>query len=337
MAEIKVNITAGSIAKFFVSAILMYLVYLLSDVLVFLFVAIVLSTLIEPFANAFERRRIPRAIAVLVVYILFFGIITAVVSLLAPIIIEDTPQLIANLQNTWGKFIDSAWWDRITGFGVSGLADYDLTSAGANTLTSVYARIVHIFGGLVSMIIVLVMTFYLSIQRDPIKKILTTVLPESILPRWLDVAEKMKEKMGRWIRGQLILSLIMGVLVFCGLKILGIKYALVLGLFIAILEFIPYVGPILASLPAMFIAFSDRGITGLLTVMVLYVVIQQSENHLIVPKVMQKAVGLNPIVSIVAVLSGAKLAGVLGALVAIPVATALSVLLQHVLEKKSDN
>jgi predicted PurR-regulated permease PerM len=219
---------------------------------------------------------------------------------------------------------------------VGGFGGTDFSASGA-TLTSVYAHVVKFFGGFISLVIIFVMTFYLTIQRDPIKKILTTVLPETMLPQWLDVAEKMKEKMGLWIRGQLLLSLTVGILVFCGLKILVIKYALVLGLFVAVLEFLPYIGPILASIPAMFIAFSDKGLVGFFTVMVMYFVIQQFENHLIVPKVMQKAVGLNPIVSIVSVLSGAKLAGVLGALVAIPVATALSVLLQHVLAKKTEN
>jgi len=335
MAEVKVNITAGSIAKLFMFLAGAVLVYLLADVLVMLFVAIVISTLIEPLANAFEKRKIPRAIAVLVIYILFFGVIAAIVAFLAPVIMQDAPKMMANLQNTWGKFIDSVWWERITGMG-GGISNTDF-SAGAGTLSSVYAHVVKFFGGFISLIIIFVMTFYLTIQRDPIKKILTTLLPEAMWSRSLEVAEKMKEKMGLWIRGQLLLSLIMGTLVFCGLKILGIKYALVLGLLIAILEFLPYIGPILASLPAMLIAFSERGLVGFFTVMIMYFVIQQFENHLIVPKVMQKAVGLNPIVSIVSVLSGAKLAGVLGALVAIPVATALSVLLQHVLAKKNEN
>ncbi len=131
--------------------------------------------------------------------------------------------------------------------------------------------------------------------------------------------KKMSKKMGEWLRGQLILGLIVALAVYVGLTFLGVKYALVLALMAGVLEVIPYVGPIISLVPALFIGFAQSPVIGVLVV-VLYVVIQQVENHILVPKVMQKVTGLNPIISILALLVGLKAGGLAGAILAIPLA-----------------
>ena len=135
----------------------------------------------------------------------------------------------------------------------------------------------------------------------------------------------------------MILSILVGLLVFLGLSLLQIKYAAILAILAGLLEFVPYVGPVFAAIPALFLGFSQAGIVKMLLVLLMYIVLQQLENHILVPKVMQKAVGLNPIVSIIALLAGAQLAGFIGVLIAIPVATALSVFIEDVLAKDRKN
>jgi len=139
--------------------------------------------------------------------------------------------------------------------------------------------------------------------------------------------------MGAWLRGQLILCFIIGLGVFIGLTVLGVEYALVLGLIAGLLEMIPYVGPWTAAALAIFIALGQAPALALI-VLIYFVVLQQAENNLLVPKIMRKAVGLNPIISILAVITGAKLAGFIGVLFAIPVASALSILLQDFFKNK---
>jgi predicted PurR-regulated permease PerM len=146
---------------------------------------------------------------------------------------------------------------------------------------------------------------------------------------------RMQEKIGRWLRGQLLLSLIIFLMTYAGLTILGVRYALVLALFAGVTELIPYIGPFIGLVPALFIALTQSPIVAL-GVLVLYIIIQQLENYVIVPKVMQRAVGLNPIVIIVAMLVGAKMAGILGIILAVPVATALSVAVGDLFELKRD-
>jgi len=308
---------------------------------------LILATLIDPFADWFQKHKIPRALAVLVIYIILFGILTGAILLLVPIISHDLPQLMENLGSFWTNLQDNVWWQKIVdgvqnvqntliSYGVNIQEGVNSNSAGVeNTLSGVFSTISGFFGGVFSLVLVLVLTFYMVVQEDPLKKILRSIIPDEYIPWYAQIMKRMREKLGAWMRGQLILSLVIGVLVFIGLSILQIKYAAILGMLAAILEFIPYVGPVLAAIPALFLAFSQGGVIKLIFVIVMYIIIQQLENHLLVPKVMQKAVGLNPVIIIVAILAGAKLAGILGVLIAIPVATVLSVFVQDVLAKKN--
>ncbi|PJC52670.1 MAG: hypothetical protein CO030_01620, partial [Candidatus Magasanikbacteria bacterium CG_4_9_14_0_2_um_filter_42_11] len=180
------------------------------------------------------------------------------------------------------------------------------------------------------------MTFYLVSQDDPLGKILRSLVPEQHIPYVSSLFRKIQDKLGAWMRGQLILSITIGLMVTIGLSIVGVKYAAVLGLLAALLEFIPILGPIFASIPALFFAFSNGGMVVFVIVLIMYIVIQQFENHILVPKIMQRAVGLNPIVSIVAILVGARFGGVVGVILAIPVATATSVILKDLFDKQKD-
>ena len=146
----------------------------------------------------------------------------------------------------------------------------------------------------------------------------------------LELFAVIQKKTGDWARGQLILGLIIAVLSFIGLIFLLPKYALVLALVAGITELVPYIGPILGAIPAVFLGFTvqpfsfGRG----LAVLILYIVIQQVENNLLVPQVMKKSVGLNPVVIIIVMLIGARLAGIVGLILAIPVATAIGVIIK---------
>lgn len=348
MEDIKVHISTRTILKILGVLFAVYLLYLVSDILMILFVALILAALIDPFADLLQSKKIPRAIAVIIIYLVLFGIITLSIVLLTPVISKDLPLFVDNIGKFWVELQDNHIYQRILegtkniqntlssyGFG-EGQAVSQVSSGGvSNTLSGVFSTISGFFGGIFSLVLILVMTFYMVVQEDFLKKVLRSVLPDEYIPWCSQLMKKIRDKLGAWMRGQLLLSLIIGLLVFVGLSILGVKYAAVLGLLAALLEFIPYVGPVLAAIPALLLAFGQDGLAKLVIVVLVYIVIQQLENHLLVPKVMQKAVGLNPIISIVALLAGAKLAGVIGALIAIPVATALSVLLQDVLEKKN--
>lgn len=351
MQDIRIHISTVSLLKVLGVLALLAVLYLVRDIVLLLFVSLILAALIDPFAGWFGRHRIPRALAVLLIYIVLFGLLGLAIALLTPVITNDVPQLIENLR----KFFISAQEstavqgflhgleniERATGSFGSGAAGAGVipsqSSGVERTITGIFSTVTGVFGGIFSLGLVLVMTFYMVVQDDPLKKILRSVAPDEYVPYFSQLFKKMRDKLGDWMRGQLVLSFLIGLLVFAGLFALQIKYAAVLGLLAAFFEFIPYLGPILAAIPALFFAFSQGGFIKFLFVAIMYLVIQQIENQLLVPKIMQRAVGLNPIVSIVAILVGAKLAGIVGILLAIPVATALSVFLKDVLVEKTQH
>lgn len=350
MQDIRIHISTVSLLKVLGVLALLAVLYFVRDIVLLLFVSLILAALIDPFAGWFARHRIPRALAVLLIYVVLFGLLGLAIALLTPVITNDVPQLIENLKKFFISAQESAAVqgflhgleniERATGSfgaGAAGSGVLPSQSSGVErTITGIFSTVTGVFGGIFSLGLVLVMTFYMVVQDDPLKKILRSIAPDEYVPYFSQLFKKMRDKLGDWMRGQLVLSLVIGLLVFAGLLALGIKYAAVLGLLAAFFEFIPYLGPILAAIPALFFAFSQGGFIKFLFVAIMYLVIQQIENQLLVPKIMQRAVGLNPIVSIVAILVGAKLAGLVGVLLAIPVATVLSVFLQDVLVKKTE-
>jgi len=208
-----------------------------------------------------------------------------------------------------------------------------LQQALSTATEGVFTALSSAFGGVIFLIAVLVLTMYMIIEEDALIKIVKEFTPTRYHSHLGETAMRVQVKMGQWLRGQLFLMLFVGALTYIGLLILGVPFALVLALIAGILELIPYAGPILSAVPAIIVGFSISPVMAVM-IIVLYFLVQQLENNLLVPKIMEKAVGLNPVIIIVAVLIGAKLGGILGAILAVPVATIVSVILTDVYHRR---
>ena len=180
-----------------------------------------------------------------------------------------------------------------------------------------------IFGGLMGFVLVVVFSFYFAVQETGVDDFLRVVTPLRYQERVQNLWKRSQIKIGLWMQGQLALALIIGVLVYLGLTILGVPYALLLGLLAAVFELIPVFGPVLSAIPAAAIALTDGGVTLMFLVIGLFAVIQQFENHLIYPLVVTKVVGVPPLLVILALLVGAKLAGFLGIILSVPAAAVI--------------
>jgi predicted PurR-regulated permease PerM len=180
-----------------------------------------------------------------------------------------------------------------------------------------------VFGGALSFVLIVVISFYLSVQEDGVRDFLKIITPVKSQKYVTDLWRRSQLKIGYWMQGQLLLAVLIGVLVYLGLVVLGVKHALLLAVMAAAFELIPVFGPILAAIPAIVVSSVDGGVTAGLLVTGLYLIIQQFENHLIYPVVVKKIVGISPIVVILALFIGAKLAGFLGALLSVPLSAAL--------------
>ncbi|HTK59825.1 MAG TPA: AI-2E family transporter [Candidatus Baltobacteraceae bacterium] len=324
-----ITISTLTIVKVAVFLLAAFFLYMIRDIIALFFMSLVLASIINPLASWFQSKGWSRGGAVLLLYLLILLIIGAIVTLLVPAVINETRDLLANADAIWAsflttlgplrEFVASHGLGDSLGGALSGMAEGLNVAAGG-----IVATIRGLVTGIASLIIVLVVAFYLVVSEDALKRLFRAVAPEAYQPYLVDLFQRIEKSIGGWVRGQLILSLIVGVAVYVALQILGVKYALVLALAAGVAEAIPYVGPVFSAIPAILIALTQSPLKGLL-VAIMYVVIQQVENHVLVPKIMQKVTGLHPIVSIFAMLIGVKVAGLVGALLAIPVAMMLGI------------
>ena len=203
----------------------------------------------------------------------------------------------------------------------------------ANISTSFIQAIGGAFGGFLNAFFILVVSFYLSIQEHGIESFLRIVIPQKSEDYVVDLWKRTQRKIALWVKSQLLLGLIVGVFIYLLLAIFSVKYALILALFAAIFELIPF-GLLLAVVPAISFAYLDGGITLAMTVVVIYVVAHLFEVYLFQPLIVKRVVGISPLVVILSLLVGAKLAGFWGVILAIPVAVALFEFLDDVERNK---
>lgn len=340
----RVSISIGTIIKTIVILLVLGFLFLIKDVLALLFVAVILSAAFDPLVDFLQKKKMPRALSILGVYVLFLSLVAGAIFLLSGPVVDQIKSIArdSDTADFYHKIEDGLRnLDQIS-LGENGQQKFNglsvLTNSLSKATSGVFSFVVSLFGGVISFFIILVITFYLVVEEDGMKRFIRTMTPLKNQPYIVQLINRIQHRMGYWLRGQLILSVIVFSLVFLGLSILGIKYALILALVAGLFEIIPYLGPLMSAIPAIFFAFAQSPSKAVMVV-ILYFVIQQAENHLIVPKVMGKSVGLNPIIVILAILIGARLGGAVGAVLAVPVATALAVYFEDLVDDrtKSDN
>ncbi len=330
-----IAISSGTIAKAIIIGLLFYLLYFLRDVFLVVLTSIVIASAIEPITKWLVEKKIPRAISVIGIYAFLAIIFSGTVYYFLPPLfnqfsnyMDDLPKYVQYVE-LWIPFSDS----QITSSSntVSDLSNQFARGSFASNFSELltkssegFVRIIStVFGGIFSFILIVIISFYLAVQKDGIEHFLKIVTPLKHERYIIDLWRRSQLKIGYWMQGQLLLMVIVAVLVFLGLTILGIKHALLLAVLAALFELIPVFGPILAAIPAVLVGINISGFTTGLVIAGLYLIIQQFENHLIYPLVVRKIVGISPILVILALVIGAKLAGFLGLILAVPVAAAL--------------
>jgi predicted PurR-regulated permease PerM len=294
------------------------------EIIIILLLALVLASAMEPMVDYFNERRVPRAVSVLTTYILVLGLAALVIYLLIPPVLAQFKILQAN----WPTYVT-----KIQGmFGGTVLQNFNIGDVFKAFLSggdsSVFTKTFGIFNGFFSFVTVLVISFYLVAEEKGMKKFISTLLPQRHHEFTTQLVEKIQRKMGLWMLGQIILSFFIFALTFAGLSILGVKYALFLALLAGLLEILPYIGPFVSAVPAIFFAFIQSP-TLALAVAILYLLVQKTEGYFLVPKIMEKTVGTSPLVVLVALLVGFKLAGVVGLLISVPLAGAITVIVNE--------
>lgn len=320
------DISATTIFKIILIGLVFVFLFLVRDILAMLFAALIIASAVSRPVNYLQKRKVPRILGTLFVYVAVFVVFSALLYIVVPplaqeikILTTNTPELVDKIQNSI-SFVQGLV---PRGDLQNNFQFLNQISDQLNSITSgIFASTISIFGGFFSFLVILVLSVYLTLQQAGLKNFILSFVPATNQIYASGLIDRIESRIGAWVVGQIILAATIGIMAFISLIILGVKYALVLAIIAGILEVVPYVGPILSALIAGFLVFLQSPILGLWTLLIFWI-IQQAENYLIVPQVMKKAVGLNPIVVIVAILIGGKLAGFIGILLAVPMAAAL--------------
>lgn len=337
-SSFRVNITTSTIIKFLGILLLLYLCYIVREILALLFVSLILAAAIDPWVDKMQEWKMPRFLGVSIIYFMIAILVSGAIILIIPPIIEQTNTLIESFPYYFEKI--KAGLSIIKDYSIEhGLlermkSNLDIVESNITQAAgSIFSTVSGIFGGIISFFIVLVITFYMVVEEDALKKIVQSLTPPKHQLYTMQLINRMQRQIGYWLRGQLILMFLVGFLTWVGLLFVLPEYALVLALIAGLTEFVPYLGPFLGAIPAVFLAFTISPPLALL-VIIIYLVIQQVEGHILVPQIMERAVGLNPIISIAVLMAGLKLGGIVGGLLSIPVATALSVFIKDMVRAR---
>jgi predicted PurR-regulated permease PerM len=315
--------------------ILLLGIYFMSDILLVVLAAIVIASAIEPVVRRLERLKVHRVLGVVLIYVLMGAVVAALLVFFVPVVANDAIDFLNSVpQNILVQDI----WNPISSMGLNfgtvsqslgahtiSVSDFikGLQTIIVGTSASAFRTASVLFGGVLSLILIVVLSFYLAVQKDGVADFLRIIAPVRHHIYITDLWKRSQRKIALWLQGQIILGIVVGLLVYVVLISVGIPHALLLAVFAGLFEIIPVFGPIISSVPAIILAFVEKGVgTGLLLVG-LYIVIYQFESQLFYPLVVKKIVGISPIVVILALVIGAKLAGLLGALIAVPFSAAL--------------
>lgn len=316
MERLNLEISWNTLWRIFVFVFFIAILIIGKQILLALFLALAISSGVEFMVNFLERHRIPRSVSVIAVFLLGAIIIATFTYFVLPFIFAD----LAIVFSSFGNSPLSAWVRPFTE-GDNSLASW-ISKVSSYLLSgnfSSFGTVQGVFSGAALFVTILMTSFYLSLSKDGVERFIQVIVPEDLEEKAMRLYSRSMQKISFWFRSQIILSFMVGVLVWASLFLLHVRHSLILGIMAAIFEIVPFVGPILAGATAVLFALVTSPSLALYT-LIAFVIIQQFESNVLVPIVTQKTVGLHPVVVIVSLLIGIEAAGFLGALVAVPAA-----------------
>jgi predicted PurR-regulated permease PerM len=328
--EVRVTIASSTIIKALIWVGVFAGLLYVSDFIIALLVAVVLASAAELPVKFMARFGIPRGFAVAIIFLALIAIIIAIAVIFIPPLADD----IARFVRTLPQILDSVRiFGRDMGFRDLSVAVQDLskdiskgqilsvlkaTFFGTSGLFATTSAFLH---GIINLVLTFVLAFYLALEEKGVQKFLRLVVPKAHEDYIEDLWTRAQGKIGLWMQGQLLLSLFVALLVYIPTLILGMPYAALLAVLAFIGELIPMVGLTLAMVPAFFIAYTHGGTSLLAIIAVIYLIISQLESHVLYPRIMNKLVGVPSVIVIIALVIGAKLAGIWGVLLSVPIAS----------------
>lgn len=324
--------------------ILVFALVKLKDLVLVVLTSIVIASFVRTASEKLKKYHMPKTVSVVGMYIFGFALLSGLFYFFIPVLIIELSKLIPIISNLIPGILDSTTVEgaktvaNSLNDGTTVLPEVlkQLQGSLVSVSSGFFGVIANLFGNIANVILIIVISFYLSLAEDGIESFLKIVTPKKYEEYTISLWKRSQRKIAHWLRGQMFMGLIVGLLTFIGLALVGVEYALLLAVIAAVFEMIPF-GIILASIPAISLAFASGGLTLAILVAGLYVVIQQVETYIVQPLVVRKVTGVSPIAVILSVLVGFKLAGFWGLILAIPVAVTLLEYIKDREQKKIEN
>lgn len=307
-------------------AAVLALLWQIKSILILFFVCFIFMEAINPTIIKMERFKIPRIIAILIIYTLIISIISFAIAGIIPVFVEQTGGLVDSLPRVFNN---------IELFGIKAQTiDWSSQIQVLENLPAEIAKaVLSLFSNVLSGFVILVVTLYMLLERKNIQKYSFHFFGKDGRELTVKIFESLENRLGHWVNAEILLMTTIGVISYIGYSLIGLTYTVPLAIIAGLLEAVPNIGPTVATLLAAIVGLTISPLHGLLAV-ILGILIQQIENNFIVPKVMKETVGLNPLITILLIAVGAKLGGVVGAILAIPVYLTLEVIFRVISERK---
>jgi len=320
----KIEISWKTIVFTIFFIILLNFLWTVRDLIFSLFIAFILVSALKPPVLFLEKKKIPRSLAAFFIFLSFLFIVMNLFLMVIPQLVGELTYLVKNLP----IIIRSISPNLSPIISLDSLTQYlpDLTNQLINIIRGIFSNTIFVIS-------TLFFVLYLLLEENLLEKTLVRFMDKNQAQKIIDIFYQAEKRMNAWFWGEIILMSVVGVMTFIGLNLIGMKYALALAVLAGILEIVPNLGPVLSAIPAFLIGLSQSFLLGISN-LALYFIVQQLENNAIVPLVMKKAVGLNPIITLIALIVGGKLAGVLGVLLAIPTTLFLETILIETIKNK---
>ncbi len=306
--------------------VLVAILYQGRQIILGLFLAIIISSGLEQVVNLLERIGLPRSIGVILIFLVSVLVIVFIIYSLAPILVVELNTILANFGQGSTGALGTIFSLKATQ-SVTALVS-QISSAFFAGTSSPLAFFSNAIGSVGIAIAVILCSFYLTLTKDGVERFIKVVVPPAYEESALDIYERSRKLISSWFRTQILLSLVFGFTVWAGLALLGVKYALLIAFLAGLFELVPFVGPFLSGALAVIAALGTSTTLALYT-LIFFVLAEQFEANVLVPVLNQQIVGLHPVIVIVALLMGAEIGGVLGIVIAVPIAGVFQEVIQQ--------
>jgi predicted PurR-regulated permease PerM len=311
-----------------------WFLYAIREVIVLFFIALLISAGMNPAIRRICAKGVSRILAVSLVFSFVFAFSLGMLSFIIPKIISEATSFARSFPVYMQELTGSDAFSHT-------ISNYFLSFFNGNAESfrgiseNIFSTTVGVFDFMIAIVAVFVIAFYLSIKEDGVGSFLKYIVPKKYQDFVVSRAKIVYEKIGRWMIGQLLIMFVVFLLYYAVLLAFGVPNAFIIALFGGLLEIVPLFGPLIAAIPAVAVAFFVSPLVGF-SVLLCYLIIQQVQNYVILPQIMKKALGLNPIVIILALLVGAKIAGISGMILAVPFAMGVRVFIHDILDARQE-